>query len=74
MEAISNAVRIEQRRLARDIDHANSVRDVARILDVSDRTVWRWVRAGELKAERLSPRCLRIFDSEIARFRANARG
>jgi len=54
----------------RQVDRANSVRDVAGLFQTSERTIWRLIKAGGLKAERLGPRCVRIFDSEIARYRA----
>ena len=55
---------------ARMIDHANSVRDVAGIFGTSERHIWRLIKRGDLKAERLGPRCIRVFDSEIVRYRA----
>jgi predicted DNA-binding transcriptional regulator AlpA len=51
------------------VDRAWKVRQVAELFDMTERTVWRMIAAGELKAERLSARCTRIFDSEIERFR-----
>jgi excisionase family DNA binding protein len=55
---------IEQR------DRANRIRQVAEILNTSERQVWRLIADGRMKAERFGPRCVRIWDSEIARFRA----
>jgi predicted DNA-binding transcriptional regulator AlpA len=55
-------------------DRAYRVRQVAVIFDTSERQVWRMIASGELRAERLSTRCVRIFDSEIARYRARLRG
>jgi len=66
-------IRAEQARLVRALDVGNSVKDVAGIFGVSDRSIWRWIKDGEIKAERLSPRCVRIFDSEISRFRERTR-
>lgn len=51
------------------IDQANTVRDVAGILRTSERHVWRLLKSGDLKAKRLGKRCVRIFDSEIERYR-----
>ena len=50
-------------------DRANSVRQVAEIFCVSERHVWRLIKSGNLKSERLGARCVRIFDSEINRYR-----
>ena len=55
---------IEQR------DRANRIRQVAEILNTSERQVWRLIADGKMQAERFGPRCVRIGDSEIARFRA----
>jgi predicted DNA-binding transcriptional regulator AlpA len=54
-------------------DRAYRVRQVAVIFDTSERQVWRMIESGELRAERLSARCVRVFDSEIARYRASRR-
>jgi excisionase family DNA binding protein len=51
-------------------DRANRVREVARILDTSERQIWRLIEQGRIRAERHGPRTVRIWDSEIARFRA----
>ena len=50
-------------------DRANRIRDVADRFGTSERHIWRLIKAGLLKAESLGPRCTRIFDSEIARYR-----
>ncbi len=50
-------------------DRGNSIKDVAEIFGLSDRTVARMIKRGDLKAERLSARCVRVFDSEIERYR-----
>jgi excisionase family DNA binding protein len=68
---IAAGLRAEHTRPVREIDHANSVRDVAAIFGTSERHIWRLIRNGELRAEHLGPRCTRIFDSEIARYRAS---
>ena len=54
-------------------DRANRVRDVADIFGTSERHVWRLIKSGQLKAERLGARCVRVFDSEIARYRESLR-
>ena len=58
----------------RDTDRANRIRAVADRLAVSPRQVWRLIEDGKLRADRLGPRCTRIFDSEIERFIAEQRG
>jgi excisionase family DNA binding protein len=42
--------------------------DVARELQVSRRTVDRYVRAGDLHVRRLSPRLVRVEPTEVERF------
>jgi excisionase family DNA binding protein len=59
---------------AGQLDRGRRVRYVAQILDTSERQIWRWIAEGKLRAERLGPRCVRIFDSEIARYRSAQRG
>lgn len=51
-------------------DKANKIRQVADIFQTSERQIWRWIAEGKIKAERHGPRCVRIWDSEIARVRA----
>lgn len=51
-------------------DRALSARGVAERLDVSETTVWRMIKSGELKAERFSKRCTRIWESELHRYRS----
>ena len=60
---------------ARALDRANKVRDVAALFGTSERHVWRLIKSGRLKADdRLGARCVRVFDSEIARYRDSLRG
>jgi excisionase family DNA binding protein len=54
-------------------DRANRIRQVAEIFNTSERHIWRLIADGKLRADRLGPRCVRIFDSEIIRFRASLR-
>jgi excisionase family DNA binding protein len=42
--------------------------DVAQILGISEREVIRKVRSGELKADKLSARVVRIFDDSLDAF------
>ncbi|MFQ5588420.1 MAG: helix-turn-helix domain-containing protein [Nitrospiria bacterium] len=39
--------------------------DVAETLNISKWTVYRWVDEGKLKATKLSPGCLRIFNDSV---------
>ena len=63
----------KSRRQRGEHDRANRVRDVADIFGTSERHVWRLIKSGQLKAERLGARCVRVFDSEIARYRESLR-
>jgi excisionase family DNA binding protein len=47
---------------------AHSYADVAQILGISEREVIRKVRSGELKADKLSARVVRIFDDSLDAF------
>jgi hypothetical protein len=47
---------------------AHSYADIAKILQVSEHEVIRKVRSGELKADKLSTRCVRIFDDSLDAF------
>lgn len=50
-----------------------TVLDIAQHLDVSPRTVWRWVDAGDLVAHRFG-RSVRIADDDLRAFLAQHRG
>ena len=54
-------------------DRANRIRQVAELFNTSERHICRLIADGKLRADRLGPRCVRIFDSEIARYRASLR-
>lgn len=54
-------------------DRADRIRQVAELFNTSERHIWRLIADGKLRADRLGPRCVRIFDSEIARYRASLR-
>lgn len=43
------------------------VYEVAVLLNVSPRTIWRWVRAGRLRATRLSPKIVRFRPMDVER-------
>ena len=42
------------------------VPEIAELCQVSERTVWRWIRDGELEAYRLG-RCTRISEKDFAK-------
>ena len=42
-----------------------SVSDVARELDVSRNTVWKWIGAGTLEVTRLGPKIVRISPTQV---------
>ena len=71
LNEITPAEKLRQRQS--EHDRANRVRDVADIFGTSERHVWRLIKSGQLKAERLGARCVRVFDSEIARYRESLR-
>src|SRR6186713_1287954 len=77
MNGLKEVSRTEEGRriMTRELSHdrANRVRDVADIFGTSERHVWRPIKSGQLKAERLGARCVRVFDSEIARYRESLR-
>lgn len=47
--------------------HMLVIPEVAEQCQVSERTVWRWIRDGELEAHRLG-RCTRISQKDFAKF------
>lgn len=50
------------------IDKLLNVKDVAKILNVSTRQVWRYVKAGKLKTIALSPKTVRFTEKQIEEF------
>jgi excisionase family DNA binding protein len=60
-------------RQSRALDRARKVSEVAEIFGTSSRHIWRLIKNGALKSERLGPRCVRVFDSEIMRYRDSLR-
>lgn len=62
---------VERRQRQSVHDRANRVREVAEIFGTSERHIWRLIRSGALRAERLGARCVRVFDSEIERYRTS---
>ena len=49
------------------------VQEIADHCQVSERTVWRWIRGGELKVCRFG-RCTRISEKDFAKFLRGNRG
>jgi|GEM_PF-884852 len=52
---------------------AHRYREVAEILNCSERSVIRLVRQGLLRADRIGPRLVRIFDDSIDQYVASVR-
>ena len=48
-----------------------TVKDAARILGVTTRTLSRYIAAGKVTVHRLSPRTVRIKDTDLDLFRRN---
>jgi putative resolvase len=49
------------------INRLLTAKQAAQLLQVSEETIWRWVRAGKMKAVRLPSGRIRIEESEIRR-------
>lgn len=45
-----------------------SVEQVAKKMSVSTKTVYRMIHSGKLNAHKLSPRCIRISETDIEEF------
>lgn len=45
-----------------------TVEEVAKILKVSKRTVYRWVESGDLKVARIGRKTYRVFESDVKKF------
>ena len=65
-EATGSLAAIEKR----SGDYCVSIRDAAKILSTSSRTVWREIARGKLHAVRYSENRTRILASELARYMA----
>jgi excisionase family DNA binding protein len=57
----------------RDRGRAHRYREVAQKFNCSERHVIRLVRGGQLRADRLGPRVVRIFDDSIDEYLASIR-
>ncbi|HOZ55610.1 MAG TPA: helix-turn-helix domain-containing protein [bacterium] len=42
--------------------------EVAKLLKVSKRTVYRWIDSGELKVARIGRKTYRVFESDVKKF------
>ncbi len=45
-----------------------TVKEVAKILQVHERTVYRWLESGDLKCARLGRKTYRVFESDLRKF------
>ena len=62
-----------RRALQSERDRAYRVREVAALWGCSERHVWRMISSGALRSERLGARCVRVFASELDRYRESLR-
>lgn len=51
-----------------DVPPVMEVRTVAELLSVSSRTVYRWIRSGQLPVARFGPRQMRITREDLGKF------
>lgn len=49
-------------------DDILTIEEVAKILKVSKRTVYRWVDNGDLKVARIGRKTYRVFESDLRKF------
>ena len=45
-----------------------TIQEVAKVLKVSKRTVYRWVNSGDLKVARIGRKTYRVFESDLKKF------
>lgn len=45
-----------------------TIQEVAKVLSVSTRTVYRWIETGDLKVARIGRKTYRIFESDLRKF------
>lgn len=45
-----------------------TIEEVAKVLQVSKRTVYRWIDAGDLKVARIGRKTYRVFESDLRKF------
>ena len=49
-------------------DDILTIEEVAKVLKVSKRTVYRWVDSGDLKVARIGRKTYRVFESDLRKF------
>ena len=49
-------------------DNILTISEVAKLLKVSKRTVYRWVESGDLKVARIGRKTYRVFESDLKKF------
>ena len=49
-------------------DDILTIEEVARVLKVNKRTVYRWIESGDLKAARIGRKTYRVFESDVRKF------
>ncbi len=49
-------------------DDILTIQEVAKILKVSNRTVYRWIDSGDLKVARIGRKTYRVFESDLRKF------
>jgi len=59
--------------ISNEPDRARRISEVAKVFDTSERNIWRLIKRRELNAVRIGMRCVRVFDSELARYRDSLR-
>jgi len=52
-------------------DKILTIDDVAKVLKVNKRTVYRWIETGDLKVARLGKKTFRVFESDLKKFLRN---
>lgn len=49
-------------------DDILTIEEVAKVLKVNKRTVYRWVETGDLKVARIGRKTYRVFESDLRKF------
>ena len=49
-------------------DDILTIQEVAKLLKVSNRTVYRWIESGDLKVARIGRKTYRVFESDLRKF------
>ena len=45
-----------------------TIKEVAKVLKVSKRTVYRWIDSGDLRVARIGRKTYRVFESDLKKF------